>query len=195
MSLAFQPLLPASAALEADSGSTYSLTADAGILALTGQDNGLLYSRRVPSSSGSLSVSGQDTGLKRTSKLSASSGIYNFTGQAIAYLSTLKLSASTGSFSLDGQQVALRAAWHLPAIAGGFAHAGQDIAISPPFRVLDASGRLHSLGGQDTALAANRTIGPDKNDFVLSGFELNFILTAGDGPTSRPLNFGLSIGL
>lgn len=68
-------------------GVTYTLTADAGSFAVSGQGAGLLHDRALVASAGSFATSGQDATL--------------------SYGAVIRLTAESGQFSLTGQSVAL----------------------------------------------------------------------------------------
>lgn len=123
----YQPLIPAAAQQEAGAAS-YTLTADAGSFALSGQAAGLLAARRLAGDVGSVALSGQDAGLLAACRIDAGQGDIDVTGQAAGLLAARLLAGAHGVHALSGQDAGLSvggAGYALTAEAGSFALAGQ----------------------------------------------------------------------
>ena len=122
----------------AGGGSPYTLTAESGSFALTGQATGLAFNRTLAADSGSYALAGQDTGLAFNRVLSADSGSYALAGQdaTLTYTPiggpTYTLTADSGSFALAGQDTALKFNRVLAAESGSFALTGQDATLGAP---------------------------------------------------------------
>ena len=141
-------------------GATYTLTADSGSFALTGQDAGLAFNRTLAAASGSFALTGQDAGLA-----------FNRV-----------LSAANGSYALDGQDVTLTytpisgATYTLGAASGSFALTGQDTGLAFN-RVLTADTQSYSLSGDVAGLAFNRVLTADTVSYALTGQDASLSYT------------------
>ena len=142
-------------------GATYTLTADSGSFALTGQDAGLAFNRTLAAASGSFALTGQDAGLA-----------FNRV-----------LSAANGSYALDGQDVTLTytpisgATYTLGAASGSFALTGQDTGLAFN-RVLTADTQSYSLSGDVAGLAFNRVLTADTVSYALTGQDVTLTYTS-----------------
>lgn len=122
---------PISALAPASSGTAYTLTADAGSFALTGQDAEFLIGRILTADAGSFSLTGQDANLNIGRVLTADAGEFLLTGQDATLSVGRVLTADAGAFVLDGQDATLTVttggtAYTLTADAGEFLLDGQD---------------------------------------------------------------------
>ena len=114
MSWLFQPLLPAVAQQQAASGSAYTLTADAGSFALTGQDAGLHVSRLLATDAASFALAGQNVSLRRVFTLTADAGGFVLSGQDAGLRASRLLATGDGSFVFSGQAVTIITAQPVP---------------------------------------------------------------------------------
>ena len=119
-------------------GDTYTLTADSGSFALTGQAAGLALNRVLSAASGSFALTGQAAGLAVNRTLSAASGSYSLTGQnaTLTYTptstATYTLAAASGSFAVSGQDVVLAYNRVLSAANGSYLLTGQNATLVGP---------------------------------------------------------------
>lgn len=119
-------------------GDTYTLTADSGSFALTGQATGLALNRVLSAASGSFALTGQAAGLAVNRTLSAASGSYSLTGQnaTLTYTptstATYTLAAASGSFAVSGQDVVLAYNRVLSAANGSYLLTGQNATLVGP---------------------------------------------------------------
>jgi hypothetical protein len=120
MSWSFQPLLPG-----ASSPLVYTLTAD----------------------HGSFALSGQAVTFRRALRLDAVEGLYSFTGENAGFVDALRVDSVFGSFAQSGQDVSLRRALRLSADHGAYDLAGQNAAIAIGV-IFAASHRVFSCSGQ-----------------------------------------------
>ncbi len=155
-------------------GGSYTLTADSGSFALTGQDAGLSFNRVLAADTQSYTLTGQDAGLAFNRTLAAESGSFSLNGQDAGLAFNRVLGADNGSFALDGQDVTLTytpisgATYTLGAASGSFALTGQDTGLAFN-RVLAAETQSYSLDGQTAGLAFNRVLTADTISYALTG--------------------------
>ena len=151
-----------------------TLAADSGSFALTGQDAALLQNRVLASDSGAFALAGQDATLTFSRVLSAASGSYALAGQdaTLTYTpisgATYTLAAASGSFALAGQGAVLLQNRSLAADSGSFALTGQDATLARGYMMPAQSGD-YSVAGQDAALIASRRLAADSEAFALAG--------------------------
>lgn len=158
----------------ATGGATYTLAADSGSFALTGQDAGLAFNRTLAADSGSFNLTGQAANLAFNRVLAADSGAFTLSGQAANLLFNRRLSADSGAFSLVGQDAGLAFNRRLAADSGAFALTGQDTGLRFN-RVLSADSGSYALTGQPATLTYTPLSGPtytliaDSGAFALTG--------------------------
>ena len=137
-------------------GDTYTLTADSGSFALTGQDTALNFNRT----------------------LAADSGSFALTGQAAALLQNRVLAADSGPFALAGQDATLTytptstATYTLAAASGSFAVSGQDVVLAYN-RVLSAANGSYLLTGQNATLVGPGLFTQAQLDYMLAYCQAN----------------------
>ena len=136
-------------------GGAYSLTAESGSYALTGQSAGLLASRALAAEQGSYALTGQGVALNRGYVVAAEQGSYALTGQDAGLLRGLLLTAAQGSYALSGQDVTLTytplGAYSLTADQGSYDLTGQSVSLLWG-RALVAEQGSYALNGQDASL-------------------------------------------
>lgn len=135
---------------------TYTLTAEAGSFALTGNPAGLLAARTLTANAGSFALTGNNAGLLRTYRLAADAGAFSLTGNPATLLAARKLTAAAGSFTLTGNPATLTynssaATYTLTAEAGSFALTGSDAGLRAARRLAAEAGAF-ALTGNDTTL-------------------------------------------
>jgi len=143
-------------------GTDYTLTADSGSYALTGQDAGLIAARTLTADQGSYAVTGQTADLIRTVRLLADQGSYALTGQDAALRAARLIGADSGSYSITGQDATLTYA------ASGV-------------YTLTADSGTYSISGQDATLTyvplVNYTLTADAGSYAITGQAADLIYT------------------
>jgi phage gp45-like len=81
----------------------YTVTADNGTYAVTGQSATLLRSKVLSGDFGSYTVTGQSATLLRSKVLSGDYGLYTLAGQDASIRRTRLFEANTGQYALTGQ--------------------------------------------------------------------------------------------
>lgn len=146
----------------------YSLTADAGSFALSGQAAALKADRRLTGNAGSFALSGQTAGLLYGRKVAAASGVFTFTGQDVAFRLGYGLTAAAGSFALTGQTATLTRTRHLVSDAGSFALSGQAATLKTA-RLLTAANGSFALNGQAAELRRGFGMVASAGSFAFTG--------------------------
>lgn len=169
------------------SGGTYSLTADVGSFAVTGQAATLQASRKLSAEAGSFSVTGQPATFQITRKLTADAGSFTLTGNdaTLVYNSgtVCSLLQENGDALLqeNGDAILLEScedgggggAYTLTAGAGSFVLTGNDVTLQVT-RKLTADAGSYTITGQDTTLQYSRKLTLDAGSFTLTGLEATF---------------------
>ncbi len=165
-----------------------TLAADSGSFALTGQAAALTFNRALVADSGSFALAGQDATPTFSRVLSAASGSYALAGQdaTLTYTpisgATYTLAAASGSFALAGQGAVLLQNRSLAADSGSFALTGQDATLARGYMMPAQSGD-YSVAGQDAALIASRRLAADSEAFALTGQNADLTYTPITGNT------------
>jgi hypothetical protein len=158
-------------------GGAFTLAADPGSYAVTGQDSALLAARRVLADQGAYTVSGQAAGLLAGRRVVADPGSYAITGNAATLTyspaGAFSLSAESGSYVLSGQAAALLAARILRSAAGTYAITGQDATLTytpvgASFTLTAEAGR-YAITGQAAELRRTYVVQADRGAYVLAG--------------------------
>lgn len=137
--------------ISSSGGPTYTLTADAGTFALTGQAANLLRSYPLAASTGTFTLAGQSANVLRAYLLTAEAASYAVTGSAANVLRGFALSAAAATFALTGTDTSLAAARTVSAEAGAFVHSGQDVTLQAA-RWLGVDAGVFDLTGGDAGL-------------------------------------------
>lgn len=159
-------------------GDTYTLTADSGSFALTGQDTALNFNRTLAADSGSFALTGQAAALTFNRALVADSGSFALAGQDATPTFSRVLSAASGSYALAGQDATLTytpisgATYTLAAASGSFALAGQDVVLAYN-RVLSAANGSYLLTGQNATLVGPGLFTQAQLDYMLAYCQAN----------------------
>jgi len=161
-------------------GGAFTLTADQGSFALTGQDAGLLATRLTVADVGSFALTGQDAGLLATRLTVADVGSFALTGQDAGLLAARLTVADFGSFALNGQDATLTygisGAYTLAADHGSFLLNGQDAGLLS-VRILTSDLGSFALNGQDAGLLAARLIIAAQGSLTLTGQDSGLLAT------------------
>jgi hypothetical protein len=133
------------------SASGYTLTAQGGSYALTGQSAILQRSKRITASGGAYALAGQSALLARNRKLTANGGSYALAGQQV----TITYTAGAVGYTLTAQ-------------GGSYSLAGQSATLARN-RTLSASGGSYSLTGQSAKLYRNRKLTAQGGAYTYTG--------------------------
>lgn len=128
-------------------GGAYTITADAGSYALTGQAATLLRSYAVAGGFGSYALTGQAATLLRSYAVAGDFGSYALAGQDASLLRSFSLDGAYGTYTVAGQQATLSRSYAVEAAAGSYATDGQAATILFS-RLLDAASGSYSVTGQ-----------------------------------------------
>ncbi len=178
MGWAFGPLLPSAAQQQAAAGSTYTLTAAAGVFALTGEAVGLRCSLRLPAAAATFAETGGTAALRRGYTLAAAAGVCAFTGQPADFISGNFVSAAVGAFSAGGQAAGMRRALRLTAATATFSGTGGTAALRRGLVLAAGPGGL-ALTGEAVGLRCSRRLTAAGVSFVEAGAAAAFIRARG----------------
>ena len=115
----------------------FSILAEAGSYALTGQPIPLLYGRVLPADTGSVLLSGQTTSLLTSRLLNADQGSYAYAGTDAATLLGRLLDAGAAAYTLDGTAAGFLASRRISADTVAYLASGLDAGFLRS-RVLEA---------------------------------------------------------
>lgn len=178
--------------VESTGGGSYTLTANSGSFALTGQSASLLANRRLSSLNGSFSLTGLGAALKLGRSLSAGSGAYNLSGQETGLRVSRLLTSGSGSFTLTGQNASLiytlaGSSYTLAANSGSFTLSGQQSNLRANRKLISNSGSF-ALAGQDAGLNRKYTLSPANGAFTVAGqdvsWQRSYVISADSGSFS-----------
>lgn len=153
-------------------GGAYTLTAEQGSYALTGQAANTLYSRSMPADQGSYALTGQAAGLAKGVLLTADQGSYALSGQAANFALAYLLAAAQGSYALTGQSANTLYSRLLSAAQGSYALTGQDATLTyAPAGAysMPADQGSYALTGQDAALKLSAVLAAAQGSYALTG--------------------------
>ena len=105
--LGFSPLASAPLAGSGVTSAAYSLSADHGSFALTGQTANLVKALNVEGATGSFALTGQAANLLSGVSLTADHGSFALTGQTAGLNKALNVTAGTGSLLLQVKRLIL----------------------------------------------------------------------------------------
>jgi hypothetical protein len=130
----------------------YSLTADTGSYAKTGQTATLRAARKIAAAASSYAQTGQAAALRAARKMAAAPDSYLLAGQLAALKAARRMAATPDSYLLTGQPVAFKIGKGMAAGAGSYLLTGFPASFIYPKKVkivgIDAvSGRLVYLTG------------------------------------------------
>lgn len=180
-------------------GPTYTLTAAAGALTLTGNAAALTAQRKVTAGASSFALTGNAAALSAQRKIALDAGAYTLTGNAAALFfqhnlvplpasyaltgndatltytpRTLLLTAEAGSFALTGNAAGLSFQHSLVPLAGSYALTGSaaNLVYTPiggPTHTLSAEAGAFALTGNAAGLSAQRNLSADAGAYALTG--------------------------
>lgn len=165
-------------------GTSYTLTAGTGAVALSGNAAALTSARKVAVATGSFTLSGKAVALPRGRTLAAGTGIIALSGQSAAFPVARKVAAATGGLTLSGIAAGLSRGIRLTAAPGSFAITGQAAAF-PRGRTMAAAMGAFGLTGIAAATRASRLVSAGVGAIVLTGRAAGLIVVS--GPIARTL--------
>ena len=175
----------------------YTLTAQHGTYAITGQPAVLLRSKLITANSGTYSYTGQSANLLRSKLLTATNGTYALTGQSANIIYTAgggayTLTAQAGSYAVTGQSATLTRSRLLTASSGAYSVTGQSASILRS-KLVTASAGAYSVTGQQAGIAHNRTITALSGTYAVSGQSATITKSTPGAYTITALNGSYSI--
>lgn len=139
----------------AASGGAYSITAQPGSYALSGQTSTITRSRLLTGSAGSYAVTGQNATVSRSRLITASAGAYAIAGQSATLVRSRLITAQAGAYTYTGQSATITyagaGAYTLTALAGSYALTGQAATMTKS-RVINASAGSYALAGKAASI-------------------------------------------
>jgi hypothetical protein len=166
----------------------YTMPADAGTFAVSGQAVGLLATRTFPADVAAFTLSGQNVNLFVTRPLLVDAGSFAVAGNDVAFLYSKSITVNTGTFAVAGQDVALTSTRFVTASATSFALTGNDVILSVTSAgafVLIADPAAIALAGQNVALTATRFVTASSAAFAVAGQDVllstQHLMLAGTG--------------
>lgn len=144
------------------------VNADQGSFALTGQAAGLQFGRQLNCAQGAYAQTGQAATLSFGRQLNAAQGTYDLSGQAASLLAVRIISAAQGSYALTGQAAGLQHSYTLAAGQGTFSLTGQAAAFVHGYELTAAFG-TYALTGNAAGVTAARILIAAQGNYVLSG--------------------------
>lgn len=168
-------------ALRPASGSTYTLTADAGSYALTGTAANLEYGRALDAAAGSFTLSGTDASLEYGYSLTAEAGSFALSGQDAALEFGYALDAEAGSYALTGQDATLTytpvGGYTLVAEAGSYSVSGTDATLNLGISLTAEAGSF-TISGQDASLEFGYLLDAEPGSFAFTGSDGTLVYSA-----------------
>lgn len=129
-------------------GTTYTLTAQAGSYAISGQAATITRSRLITAQAGAYTYTGQSATITRSRLITAQAGAYTYTGQSATITRSRYIAAQAGAYTYTGQDATITyipsaTVYTLTALPGAYSYTGQSAAIT----VIPAtSGDTHDPG-------------------------------------------------
>lgn len=140
----------------------YSLAADAGSCAVTGQAADLRATRILAGDAGTFTHTGQAADLRATRTVAGDAGTFTFTGQDAGLIhgtpGAYTLAAAAGSFAAAGQDARLRADRTLAGDTNTITHTGQAVNLTAQ-RLLAGGVGPFVLTGQAAQLSYSGAVG------------------------------------
>jgi hypothetical protein len=163
---------------------SYTITADAGSFALSGQAAALRAARLLSAAAGSFTLTGGAASLEYGRVLAAGAGSFALAGQDAGLRAVRTLAGGAGTFTLSGQAAGLVVARRLDATTGSYALTGADagLAYSGAAKVLAAEAGAFTLTGGAAGLFVGRRVAGGTGVFVLAG-QAATLTYSGDVPT------------
>jgi hypothetical protein len=159
--------------LLAPTAGAYSIGAEFGAFALTGQSIALSTPTVFSIEYGSFVLTGQDA--DRDISMSAGLGSFTLSGQAVTFGGALSISAERGNFTLSGQSATLRVirSYDLALASGSYTLTGRSVDLDHDRRLSAGSGAF-ALSGQAADLDADRRLVLGTGSYTVTGNVASF---------------------
>jgi hypothetical protein len=161
----------------AATGGAFTLSAESGSYALTGQASALLKASLLAANAGSYAISGTAATLKAARKLIAESGGYNLTGSDVTFVRDLLLSAESGTYQITGQDVALLRALIMAAEGGSYIITGTAVNLARAF-ILAAESGGYTITGQDATFIRDLVLAAETGSYQINGTQAGLLRDA-----------------
>lgn len=194
-----------SIALTETPAGAYTVTADAGAYAVTGQDASLEFGYAVDAAAGSYTLTGSDAALEFGFEVAADAGAYTLTGQDASLEFGREVAADAGSYGVTGQDASLEFGYAVDADAGTYTFTGQDASLVYEIAgeyTLAADAGSYTITGADAGLEFGYAVDADLGAYALTGqaasLEYGFEVTADAGSfaftgAAADLEFGFEV--
>lgn len=136
---------------------SYSIVADYGSFALTGQAVGFKRTYILTAAQGVYALTGQAVVFHKGYTLAIGHGIYTLTGQTIGFRRTYVLVVAQGTYALTGQAVGFYRRYTLVPVYGIYALTGQVVGLKRTCILVTTCG-FYTLSGQAVVLGRGHTI-------------------------------------
>lgn len=150
------------------SPAAYTLNADSGSVALSGQAASLKRGSLVVAASGTFAISGQASTVKRGLRLTATGGSVALSGTAVTLRPARKLTAAAGTLALGGTAASLVRGLRLTAAAGSLAASGTVASLRVGHALAAASGTFSATGAA-VAFARGYKLSTGSGTYALVG--------------------------
>jgi len=173
---------------------SYTLTANAGVYALTGGSASLKVGRKITANAGSYSLTGGSASLKVARTLSALAGSYSLSGGSANLTksggpASYTITANPGAYAITGASVSLKVARSLSATAGSYTLSGGSAVLTkaaagPQSYTLTANPGSYSITGASATLSWSGEAKSASNEielrpwYVRRGKKLHIFATA-----------------
>lgn len=161
-----------------DAGATsYTLTADAGSVAITGTAANLERHAEVAAAPGSYAVTGVAANLEYHRDMPAAAGAWTISGTAATLLADRRLNAEPGAVAITGTAANLEAHRKVAADAGSVAITGTDADLSRGKRIAAEAGAF-DITGTAAALLADRVLTAEAGTVDITGTAADLVVTS-----------------
>lgn len=156
----------------------YTLTAQSGSYAISGQQATLLRHRNLTANTGTYNITGQFVNITYSSTaavytLTAQAGSYSITGSSITLLKSKLLSASSGSYSIAGNSATISKNRVLTTTAGSYTITGSSANLTyvplTPVYTLTAQTGVYNITGQTAQLLRHRLLTTSAGSYIYTG--------------------------
>jgi hypothetical protein len=149
-------------------GGGYTIAANNGSYAVTGQSASLLRSKILIANNGSYAVTGQSATLLRSKALSGVYGSYTVTGQSATLLRSKALSGVYGTYAVTGQSATLLRAKVLSGDYGAYTIAGQTASLLRS-KALSGVYGSYTVTGQSATLLRSKALSGNYGFYTITG--------------------------
>lgn len=151
-------------------GGAYTLAADSGSYAITGNAAAVRADRKLAANNGTYSMTGNAAALRRGFSLAALAGIYTVTGQIAALRATRVLGATPGTYTITGNTAILRRGLRLATVAGSYVITGGIATLRRGYSMAAIAGS-YAITGSAAVLRATFRLVASPGNYNISGVE------------------------